>query len=960
MYAMPRTGEAAAKSRRVGSAKSKVGFHLLGRSDLHSTCQYSKHRSHRLRTMLKAKLIGQAISPGLLLHQRQQSASTSTNTSKRSRHIAPDGSEEEIFYFNTTVIWSRGVEIYRQWTFDSQAEDEVTWAGFVWFPSTLTSSTVDALGTTDSTFGPFHTSRHNSWSSPPQSSSSAHKIVRTTMICLKSRAIVYYPSGESHTVHLPFLIDKAYALPQEMGGVIVQRRLEQSEKRDLEGKKSVLRGMNQMSMLDELGMEKDSLPRLYTLSNPFEEIKQVVEGSVNNGRLVDEEVIDYSMDVLYVSETPYSFVVVYDQQQQEIIFYIRHNIPLIDTPPARHQRPHELLAQAPPRPSLHRTGSTFSTTGDRRVSTINAEAMDRTRRGPRVSRGGIVENVQGVAGAGELQAVLDPPSLPPVPVGSRIKGKARASVADRRDSSLFVDSDRPALFGAGEWDLRETTMVMGLDREETRRSEVVLERIWSWKLPAYVCILALADVRPSASINVFATENLSPDMLHLNVHLGSTLYVFAARRTTEWTIDPPVSVACDAAIPVLSTRPGVYDAMILVEGSLHLVTSSSRTIPIGLPFLDELPRHLAASLTMDHKGDHRIVGISDSVDSRFTIIFDDGDSVQVSVDFRLQDRLVRQCFEAIAALLPADEVFELKRAIIVNASYSWDDFCRTLSSLLGIPFSTIVPPSSALSAATCSKDGTARRLVARLQKRVERGPVEANPILTSMAATSVLLALHLVGQDCRLSQKRRADLELVADVVKHISAATGRKDWLDYWQRLSPGNLLSSSGMPVRQIDTSLLDRYESPPDIVAYLSRRLVTPLKPFPTCQSIDPHISEMGLTTPCAATQLLTSIYDRLGVASDDAPALASLRKRTDETIRFMTTSKLGSEYLDDLPAGIAMPILEMLRVAHADPSKHWTDEMYDLIGRTDLAAQARGGLLAKRDRSKMVSRLTERVS
>lgn len=269
------------------------------------------------------------------------------------------------------------------------------------------------------------------------------------MICLSSRAIVYYPSGESHTVHVPFVIGKAFPLSS---GVLLQRRMDREP---------------------NLFEDTDNIPLLFTLSDPFEELKEVVQGIGPA-----EEHIDTAWDTLLVSHDPYPFVIMYDPHANEVIFHIQHIIPLITCTP--HLRPHELLAlplNAPAaRPSLHRTGSAF-TPGERRISTLNAEAMDRTRRGPRISRGGQVESQLG--STGELQAALDPPTLPSAPTGSK-QGKGRMSVvSDRRESSFL----RPALSGAAEKDLRETTMLMGLEREQQKpRSEVVLERIWSWKL----------------------------------------------------------------------------------------------------------------------------------------------------------------------------------------------------------------------------------------------------------------------------------------------------------------------------------------------------------------------------------------------------------------------------------------------------------------------------------------------
>jgi anaphase-promoting complex subunit 1 len=270
-----------------------------------------------------------------------------------------------------------------------------------------------------------------------------------------------------------------------------------------------------ISVLDELDTldEGESLPRLYTLSGPFEEMKQVVEASMAGGKLAgEEEPLDYASEVLLVGDEPYPVVVVYDLQLQEIVFYVAHHIPAVEaSPPAtRHLRPSELLAQPPApiaslpsaaRPSLHRTASAFSAAGDRRVSALNTESMDRTRRGPRVSRGGMVEPQHASAlptgPTGELQAALDPPTLASTiapTAGSRIKNKGKGRVSltadsNRRESagsSFFMEAqDRlPALLDAGEHDWREPTMLMGIDKQEVgKRSDTVLERVFSWKPP---------------------------------------------------------------------------------------------------------------------------------------------------------------------------------------------------------------------------------------------------------------------------------------------------------------------------------------------------------------------------------------------------------------------------------------------------------------------------------------------
>jgi len=82
----------------------------------------------------------------------------------------------------------------------------------------------------------------------------------------------------------------------------------------------------------------------------------------------------------------------------------------------------------------------------------------------------------------------------PIQVRGRVRGLSTASAVNgepnRRTSgaSSFMRQDmidflgKMALHVAGERDLRETTMMMGLEREEEgARSEMVLDRIWVWK-----------------------------------------------------------------------------------------------------------------------------------------------------------------------------------------------------------------------------------------------------------------------------------------------------------------------------------------------------------------------------------------------------------------------------------------------------------------------------------------------
>ena len=72
-----------------------------------------------------------------------------------------------------------------------------------------------------------------------------------------------------------------------------------------------------------------------------------------------------------------------------------------------------------------------------------------------------------------------------------------------------------------------------------------------------------------------------------------------------------------------------------------------------------------------------------------------------------------------------------------------------------------------------------------------------------------------------------------------------------------------------------------------------------------------------------------------------------------VRHMTDCGLDNSFLADLPSGIAMPILEMIRVCQNAPEKDWPAAAYHFVGRTDLAAQAMGGWTVSRDGAEVVS-------
>ncbi|KAK4688589.1 anaphase-promoting complex subunit 1, partial [Tremellales sp. Uapishka_1] len=1000
---------------------------------------------------MEAHIIGPASSPGQLLHSRHiaslnsrpRHGSTSSHSQASStfgRYLAPfdpngsdPTSDEELVWYDRTVVWSRGAEIYRQFTFDAEGEN-VARAVFVWFKvgeDQHRQTTSESLTDNDSseTFGPFHTSQHARWGAPKASSSrrpNPPRLERTLVVFLQSRAHVYYQSGEDVIVHLPFVVDGAWALDE--GGVMVQRALEKRELRKFgrgKGKapKNVLRGMmdqTSMTILDDLLDLEDenapSLPRLYTLEHPFDELKMIVEGKIEGGwaddhlppRLVSpSSSVTSASTLLFISPDPYPFVVLHDRTAGAINFCRRARAPPMPEPPPaptnpRTMRPEDILRppdppnKRPPRPSLHRNSSSIGPVVDRRLSGA-ADPFDRSqRRHPRLSRGPEPEGR-----TDELQATLEPLPFNTPAIGAPAKGKTRdrglstataVSEGNSRTSGAFsfvrqnmtVPLGKMALNTAGDDDLRETTMMMGLEKaEKGSRSDIVLERFWSWQLPG--------EVDPSR-IKVYLSENRSPSSVVINLHFATSthaahLYTFHVQQKrhpdAQFQVTPFQSFSCCSAIPLLSTRKSIFDVLVLShEGQVELLSSSDRSLPIQIPHKgtdgrDEVATKLASSLSMGIlddaalKSSHRqkrIVDVIDPSGSAFTVVFEDQEKVRISADFRIRHPLTRQCMEALSLVLPAQEYYLLTREVLLaiqqlpsvrrmEGDSLWKAFIETLGEILGFPAST--PVTMTWDSLRAQAANSPDPLVARLansellsagKRRTAVPPTTLSPRsnerIASVYVAPSILALHLVAQDSRLKSSRRDDVRMLADVLVNLCGGIGKNNWKDYWMRIVPNESVFS--LKRESVDTAVLDAFQSPPDILSYLGRRLITPTTSFPNLypSPVLDSLSERGSLSPFQLTDQVCKVYDLLGptgTAVDPKHRSASIVSRAADTILWMVDQRLDQEWIENLSHGVAVPILEMIKVCQYCPDKNWSAEVYRFIDRSDLCAQVSGEIL-----------------
>lgn len=116
--------------------------------------------------------------------------------------------EDELLTTDTCVIWSRGGIFRKSFRFDIENE-KVTQALLTYFPTSTDSHPI--VSAAPSQPEKPTTEKHDA--KPP--------LARALIVFLKTQAHIYFLSGTSHVVHMPFEVESACAAPL---GVIIQRK----------------------------------------------------------------------------------------------------------------------------------------------------------------------------------------------------------------------------------------------------------------------------------------------------------------------------------------------------------------------------------------------------------------------------------------------------------------------------------------------------------------------------------------------------------------------------------------------------------------------------------------------------------------------------------------------------------------------------------------------------------------
>lgn len=125
--------------------------------------------------------------------------------------VADDDGEDELLTVGNCVIWKRGGLFRKSFNLDIEKDEPILQALLTYFPTTDT----DHNGAANSK------SMDQSGSGRGRTKNGEPILAKALVVFLKTQAHIFFLSGTSHIVHMPFEVESACAAPT---GVIIQRR----------------------------------------------------------------------------------------------------------------------------------------------------------------------------------------------------------------------------------------------------------------------------------------------------------------------------------------------------------------------------------------------------------------------------------------------------------------------------------------------------------------------------------------------------------------------------------------------------------------------------------------------------------------------------------------------------------------------------------------------------------------
>ncbi|PSR81947.1 hypothetical protein BD289DRAFT_484154 [Coniella lustricola] len=129
--------------------------------------------------------------------------------------VTDDGGEDELIIVDKCVMWKRGGVFRKSFNFEIEKDEPILQALLTYFP------TNDADGHATTTIKGATMDQSAAGRNKSRSKAQVNKLAKALVVFLKTQAHIFFLSGPSHIVHMPFEVESACAAPV---GVIIQRK----------------------------------------------------------------------------------------------------------------------------------------------------------------------------------------------------------------------------------------------------------------------------------------------------------------------------------------------------------------------------------------------------------------------------------------------------------------------------------------------------------------------------------------------------------------------------------------------------------------------------------------------------------------------------------------------------------------------------------------------------------------
>ncbi len=272
-------------------------------------------------------------------------------------------------------------------------------------------------------------------------------------------------------------------------------------------------------------------------------------------------------------------------------------------------------------------------------------------------------------------------------------------------------------------------------------------------------------------------------------------------------ITPVHEISALSTRSIRATRANVWDLLVISpHGQISLLTHGLCEISVKIHDpLDERTDMSGPNMPLlPEPGRHgSVVAASEAHWGTTTLTYEDGWESQVTFDTFPTDKLVVECFQLLALILPTELTFPIfglfiekwsAKAWSVAENVEFECFSTSLYSAFGLAFPDLPPStdpwlrlSNSTSYGHFTEDPALRRLRPppittphRPLHHLVHGGNPPHPLLAPL-----LYGLHTLAESLRLSVPRHRDLLKLAPIVCRVAVAV-RPEWADYWKRLIP------------------------------------------------------------------------------------------------------------------------------------------------------------------------------